>query len=280
MAGDWIKMRSNLWDDPRVARLCDLTDSGEAAVIGGLYWLWSAADQHSTDGVMPGLTLRQIDRKTGVQGLGAALCSVGWLADHPEGARIVNFSDHNGSSAKRRATDAQRKASVRSVSASDADKVQTNDGQNAPNLGARERERDISSSLRSEDISHASASDEKPEKKSRVSITAQQMANTLPGLSVDLATEYLQFRSSKRAKLTPAAWSVIASEIVKSGMRPDAALSEAMAAGWQGFKASWLANRNASAAPGGGYKTAQEKRAERNAQIFDYEAQMRSLEGM
>lgn len=279
MAGDWIKMRSNLWDDPRVARLCDLTDSGEAAVIGGLYWLWAAADQHSTDGVMPGLTLRQIDRKTGVQGLGAALCSVGWLADHPEGARIVNFSDHNGSSAKRRATDAQRKASVRSVSASDADKVQTDEGQNAPDCGARERERDISSSLRSEDIPAQVAQDEKPAKQSRVSITAQQMVSTLPGLTVELANQYLQFRASKRAKLTPAAWSVIATEIVKSGMRPDAALSEAMAAGWQGFKASWLENRNATAKPGG-FKTAQEKRAERNAQIFDYEAQMRSLEGM
>lgn len=47
MAGDWIKMRSNLWDDPRVARICDLTDVGEAAVVGGLYWLWATADQHS-----------------------------------------------------------------------------------------------------------------------------------------------------------------------------------------------------------------------------------------
>lgn len=37
MAGDWIKMRGNLWDDPRVAKLCDLTDQGEAAIVGALY---------------------------------------------------------------------------------------------------------------------------------------------------------------------------------------------------------------------------------------------------
>ena len=120
MAGDWIKMRGNLWDDPRVSRLCDLTDQSEAAIVGALYWLWATADQHTEDGVMPGLTLRQIDRKTGVQGFGAALCQIGWLEDNPDGVRIVNFEDHNGTSAKRRCTDAQRKANGRNVSASDA----------------------------------------------------------------------------------------------------------------------------------------------------------------
>ena len=141
MAGDWIKMRGNLWDDPRVSKLCDLTDQSEAAIVGALYWLWAAADQHTEDGLMPGLTLRQIDRKTGVQGFGAALCQIGWLEDNPDGVRIVNFEDHNGTSAKRRCTDAQRKANVRNVSASDADKQRTESGQKTPNLGARVEKR-------------------------------------------------------------------------------------------------------------------------------------------
>ena len=110
MAGDWIKMRGNLWDDPRVARLCDLTESTEASIVGGLYWLWATADQHSEDGVMPGLTLRSIDRKTGISGFGDALCVVGWLADHPEGVRICHFEEHNGASAKSRLMTAKRVA--------------------------------------------------------------------------------------------------------------------------------------------------------------------------
>jgi hypothetical protein len=110
VAGDWIKMRSNLWDDPRVARLCDMTDQGEAAVIGGLYWLWATADQHTEDGVLDGLTLRQIDRKTGVQGLGAALVAVGWLSTDGDSVLIPNFEDHNGSSAKKRLQTARRVA--------------------------------------------------------------------------------------------------------------------------------------------------------------------------
>ena len=124
MAGDWIKMRGNLWDDPRVSALVDATDSTEAAVVGALYWLWASADQHTENGVMPGLTLRQIDRKTGVIGFGAALCAIGWISDHPEGIQIVNFEEHNGASAKRRSEDAKRKADVRKVS----DKTKTDDG--------------------------------------------------------------------------------------------------------------------------------------------------------
>ena len=110
MAGDWIKMRSNLWDDPRIARLCDTTDQPEAMVIGGLYWLWSAADQHTEDGLMVGLSLRQIDRKTGIKGFGEALVAVAWIAEEGEGIRIVNFDEHNGSSAKKRAQTAKRVA--------------------------------------------------------------------------------------------------------------------------------------------------------------------------
>jgi hypothetical protein len=110
MAGDWIKMRSNLWDDPRVARLCDLTDCGEAAVIGGLYWLWSTADQHSEDGCMPGLTPRSIDRKTGIPGFAAALIEIDWLADDPQGVVLKRFEEHNGASAKARAQTAKRVA--------------------------------------------------------------------------------------------------------------------------------------------------------------------------
>lgn len=110
MAGDWIKMRGNLWDDPRVARLADLTDNSEAAVVGGLYWLWATADQHSADGIMPGLSLKGIDRKTGIPGFGKALCQIGWLVDHPEGVRIPHFEEHNGDSAKKRCQTAKRVA--------------------------------------------------------------------------------------------------------------------------------------------------------------------------
>ncbi len=119
MAGDWIKMRGNLWDDPRVARLCDLTEQPEAMVIGGLYWLWSTADQHTEDGVLEGLTLRQIDRKTGIKGFGDALVVAGWLSTDGDSVRIPHFEEHNGSSAKKRIQTARRVAEHKAGNAAD-----------------------------------------------------------------------------------------------------------------------------------------------------------------
>jgi hypothetical protein len=139
MAGDWIKMRSNLWDDPRVSRLCDLTESSEAAVIGGLYWLWATADQHSEDGVMPGLTSKSIDRKTGVPGLGAALVEIGWISVIATGVLIERFEEHNGASAKKRATTAKRVANHRG----NADVTQAALQEDEPSVtGALARERE------------------------------------------------------------------------------------------------------------------------------------------
>lgn len=119
-------MRGNLWDDPRVSALVDATDSSEAAVVGALYWLWATADQHTEDGTLPGLTLRQVDRKTGIAGFGQAVADVGWIELIEGGIRIVRFEEHNGASAKRRASESKRKMSAR-----DADKLRTNDGQDA-----------------------------------------------------------------------------------------------------------------------------------------------------
>lgn len=108
MAGEWIKVRTNLWDDPRIAQLVEITDQSEAAVIGGLYWLWATADEHSSDGLLHGMTTRTIDRKTGVTGLGAALVSIGWLSENAEGVTVSRFDEHNGASAKQRAQTAKR----------------------------------------------------------------------------------------------------------------------------------------------------------------------------
>lgn len=117
MAGEWIKMRTNLWDDPRVGRICDMTGLLEAQVIGGLYWLWATADEHTENGLMPGLSTRQIDRKTGCQGLGAALVAIGWLFETDEGVTLENFEEHNGASAKKRCQTAKRVANFKSGNA-------------------------------------------------------------------------------------------------------------------------------------------------------------------
>lgn len=116
MAGEWIKVRTNLWDDPRISQLCDKTGAQEATVIGGLYWLWAMADEHTEDGLCNGLSVTAVDRKTGIRGFGAALVAIGWVEETPAGIRMMRFDEHNGTSAKARAVTAKRVAKHRSHS--------------------------------------------------------------------------------------------------------------------------------------------------------------------
>ncbi len=261
MAGDWIKMRSNLWDDPRIGRICDLTGAAEATVIGALYWLWSTADSHTEDGLMPGLSLRQIDRKTGVPGFGEALCNIGWLAAADEGVCLVNFEEHNGTSAKRRSMEAQRKATARNVSASDADNVRTEPGQDAPKSGQgaeleKRREEKNSSSLRSEEKRRAPrvGPDEVP---ATVLVDA--------GFSEQQAADFIAHKRSRKAPLTSRAWADHQREAGKAGWSVLAAAEKVMAKNWKGFEAAYVEReRPPSAAPP---PVAHESFRERDARI-------------
>lgn len=104
----WIKMRTNLWDDPRVAAMADAIGTSEAPIIGALYWLWSAADEHTSDGFLQRMTLSMLDRKVGIEGFGEALKSVCWIEIDGDGLRILNHAEHNGKTAKARAQAARR----------------------------------------------------------------------------------------------------------------------------------------------------------------------------
>jgi hypothetical protein len=121
MAGEWIKTRTNLWDDPRVSRICDLTEQPIPMIIGGLYWLWKTADQHTDDGFLNGMSVTAIDRNTGIKGFGAALVDIKWIEPTKTGINIVRFDEHNGASAKARAITAKRVAKHRSHSEDEGD---------------------------------------------------------------------------------------------------------------------------------------------------------------
>lgn len=157
MTQPWIKMRTNLWDDPRVGTLCDLltesggADVGEATVCGALFRLWGIADQHSEDGVLP-MSAHRMDAKLGVPGFCEAMVTVGWLSARDGALRVTRFDEHNGSSAKKRSADAQRKGVQRSSVPrpanvrTDADTTRTERGQKADKSrterGTRGRERE------------------------------------------------------------------------------------------------------------------------------------------
>jgi hypothetical protein len=103
MAGDWIKMRVDLADDPAVIRMAAALDISEDEVVGKLHRLWSWADRQTADGTAPGITVRWVDRYVGREGFAVAMELVGWLDVWADQVAFPDFEKHNGRTAKARA---------------------------------------------------------------------------------------------------------------------------------------------------------------------------------
>ena len=103
MAGDWIKMRTNLDTDPRVIEMAFSLGIPELHVIGLLWKVWAWADQHTLDGNALRVTCVTLDRFTAVTGFADALRKVGWLDGRDGLLSFPRFAEHNGQTAKNRA---------------------------------------------------------------------------------------------------------------------------------------------------------------------------------
>lgn len=113
----WIKLRTDLWDDPRVVRLSCALCAQRATVVGALVRLWSLGDTYTTDGLLAGYNATTLDIAVGIDGFAAAAEEIGWLAIGDQGLEIPRFSEHNGASAKRRAGHSKRVSEQRKVCA-------------------------------------------------------------------------------------------------------------------------------------------------------------------
>lgn len=113
MAGDWIKMRSNIKDDPDVILMAGNLSMDEFAVIGRLHAVWAWLDQHSTTGTNVRITSAYLDRLTACSGFADAMRAVDWLRGRDGDLEFPNFDRHNGESAKLRAADTKRKQESR-----------------------------------------------------------------------------------------------------------------------------------------------------------------------
>jgi hypothetical protein len=125
MAGDWIKMRSDLFTHPKVVRMASALKADNLRTIGGLMSAWCLFDAHSVDGSLPGYSTETLDMHLRWPGFSSAMKAVSWLMEDTEGLALPSFDTHNGESAKRRAQDADRKRAVRKLSAPEADKTRT-----------------------------------------------------------------------------------------------------------------------------------------------------------
>lgn len=212
MAGDWIKMRTDLWDHPKVVRIVSAicpdgvrNFSERCKIVGALYRTWALADTHADDGILDGYDAAALDFLVGIEGWSLNLQHVGWLTVEPQRLVLNNFTEHNGLTAKRRAEDAARKGRVRKASA----KCPKKNGQKSAKLKNREEKR-------------------------------REEINPLPlSLQNDelaaLWCDYLKHRREKRSALTATAARMAIKELEELGVeRSIAALRHSIAKGYLG----------------------------------------------
>ena len=79
-------------------------------------------------------------------------------------------------------------------------------------------------------------------------VTVADMA--AEGVAEQHAADWLAIRKAKRLPLTPTAWADAKAEAAKAGMSVAEAIQASAANGWAGFRASWVASRDAPHANG------------------------------
>jgi len=124
MAGDWIKMRTTLEDDPTVLYIVSqisvtgvTTDQTllSRMVVGCLHKLWSIADAQTRDGRLVAYTPEVLDRKIGLPGFTelAASAATPWIIIEDDALVIPKHDRHLSKNAKKRAEAAERQRESR-----------------------------------------------------------------------------------------------------------------------------------------------------------------------
>lgn len=116
MAGDWIKLRNDIFDDPDVMIMSDILDIDCPTCVGHLCLFWSWIGRHTSDGCRIQLSKKMINRKIGIENFCETLEKIGWLDGEDMDLSIPNFERHNGNSAKARALESEAKRIRRSMS--------------------------------------------------------------------------------------------------------------------------------------------------------------------
>jgi hypothetical protein len=109
MAGDWIKVRVNLPDDPAVFRMASAHGIPTEHVVGCLVRVWSWATDQLVNGHAVGVTLSQLDRVACVTGFGQSMADVGWLLIQADGIVFPRWERHLSQGAKQRVLATERK---------------------------------------------------------------------------------------------------------------------------------------------------------------------------
>jgi len=255
MAGDWIKMRTDMYRDPKVCVIADFLLDKEGglsryvnqqcqrdmtvtrnvmrnATVGALASVWGVMRMRGkcdgVDLVCRCATLAVIDDIADLPGFGDAMNAVGWVEETADGLVFPRFfEDHNvdpDSTAKQKAAERQRRFRER---------------RNAEKTSGDESHGDVTRDVTVTDREEKRREEEK-HSKARSALSASDLI--ADGLTPETAADWLDFRKKKRAPLTQTAWNGIKAQAERAGWSLEAVVTKCMARGWQGFEAAWVAS--------------------------------------
>lgn len=111
----WIKIRTNLATDPAISSIALRLKMPPRHVLGSLVAIWSWADALTADGFVSHASPSLIDELAGKKGFATAMQAVDWITLNDNGITFPRWDRHNGSSAKARSGEAERKQLQRSA---------------------------------------------------------------------------------------------------------------------------------------------------------------------
>jgi hypothetical protein len=118
MAGDWIAMRLDLYEDPAVTYMAEQLGQREEVVVGYLHRIWAWASRQCHDGSVTNVTLMSLGRVTSLPNFPDLMVQAGWL-EHGIGddgrpfIRFPNWERWMAESAKKRLLAAKRQSKKR-----------------------------------------------------------------------------------------------------------------------------------------------------------------------
>lgn len=257
-------MRTDLRNHPKIVRMASALKADRLRVVGGLWAVWSIFDTHSVDGLLEGYAAQTIDDDLNWRGFGGAMQAVGWLIESESGLQVPEFDEHNGASAKRRATETKRKQRDR------ADDPQAHESWTQGRKPSAQDAGQLSAS--DADILRTRV---RLEKEKEVPTVLKDSARARPppcpvGVPGQVWADWTALRKAKRAPVTDTVIAEASAEAGKAGMTLEAFLREWCVRGSQGLKAEWLrsnaplaSGRGASAHPPSNDRSAHDAEAKR-----------------
>jgi len=186
MAGDWIKVEQATLHKTEVLRVAELLGISRRECVGLMLDFWCWLDNNTRTDSVPNLSRLCLDSVLNCPGFSAAMECVGWIKwdDKNASATIVNYSHHNGESAKSRAYEQKKKRQQREkLSRICPDETGTRE----------EKRRDISTSV---DI-------ERKQKKPRLQEPTLEHRTLAAQLGVDCSAEFAKYRDHFAASGKP-----------------------------------------------------------------------------